>query len=227
MKRVAIALFVLFQLAAALVVAGPALAQAVPVTDLIEERAVAELGATLPAKAKLDIRMDEGMIKKGNFVQEFWIDPDSGQFIANVVTDSGVPQRVWGLAMVTLTVPVPNRRIVPDEIVRAQDVSLVEMPMQRVGSYAINEYDQLVGQQVRRMLVTGRPVPRNSVMPPRIISRGEKVKIRLTHGGLQLTAKGRALDDAHKGQELRVVNLSSNKALSTIAMAAGVVEVVQ
>ena len=31
----------------------------------------------------------------------------------------------------------------------------------------------------------------------------------------------------HKGQELRVVNLSSNKALSTIAMAAGVVEVVQ
>ena len=227
MKRVAIALFVLFQLAAALVVAGPALAQAVPVTDLIEERAVAELGATLPAKAKLDIRMAEGMIKKGNFVQEFWIDPDSGQFIANVVTDSGVPQRVWGLAMVILTVPVPNRRIVPDEIVRAQDVSLVEMPMQRVGSYAINEYDQLVGQQVRRMLVTGRPVPRNSVMPPRIISRGEKVKIRLTHGGLQLTAKGRALDDAHKGQELRVVNLSSNKALSTIAMAAGVVEVVQ
>ena len=132
MKRVAIALFVLFQLAAALVVAGPVLAQAVPVTDLIEERAVAELGATLPAKAKLDIRMAEGMIKKGNFVQEFWIDPDSGQFIANVVTDSGVPQRVWGLAMVTLTVPVPNRRIVPDEIVRAQDVSLVEMPMQRV-----------------------------------------------------------------------------------------------
>ena len=44
MKRVAIALFVLFQLAAALVVAGPVLAQAVPVTDLIEERAVAELG---------------------------------------------------------------------------------------------------------------------------------------------------------------------------------------
>ena len=84
MKRVAIALFVLFQLAAALVVAGPVLAQAVPVTDLIEERAVAELGATLPAKAKLDIRMAEGMIKKGNFVQEFWIDPDSGQFIANV-----------------------------------------------------------------------------------------------------------------------------------------------
>ena len=62
---------------------------------------------------------------------------------------------------------------------------------------------------------------------PRIINRGEKVKIRLNHGGLQLTAKGRALDDASKGQELRVVNLSSNKALSTIATAAGVVEVIQ
>ena len=131
MKRVAIALFVLFQLAV-FMVPGPAAAQPVPVTDLIEERAVGELGATLPAKAKLEIRMAEGLIQEGNFVQEFWIDPDSGQFIANIVTDSGVPQRVWGLAMVTLTIPVPNRRIVPDEIVRAQDVSLVEMPMQRV-----------------------------------------------------------------------------------------------
>ena len=101
------------------------------------------------------------------------------------------------------------------------------MPLQRIGTYAIENFQDLVGQQVRRMLVAGRPVPRNSVMPPRIINRGEKVKIRLNHGGLQLTAKGRALDDASKGQELRVVNLSSNKALSTIATAAGVVEVIQ
>jgi len=61
------------------------------------------------------------------------------------------------------------------------------------------------------MLVTGpRPVPRNSVMPPRIIKpRAEKLKIRLTHWRAAMTAKGTRLDDAQQGgRKLRVVNLS-------------------
>ena len=77
------------------------------------------------------------------------------------------------------------------------------------------------------MLVAGRPVPRQSVMAPLIIARGEKVKIVLRYGGLSLTANGRAMEDAHKGQPLRVVNLSSNKAISAVATGAGIVEVDQ
>ena len=227
MMRIRAALVMVLQLVAVGFFASSVAAQSVSVPELIEERAIAELGATLPADAQIDIRMAKGMIERGNFIQEFWMDADTGQFIANVATEDNLTQRVWGIAMVTLSVPVPTRRIAPDEIVRSEGVALVAMPLQRIGTYAIENFQDLVGQQVRRMLVAGRPVPRNSVMPPRIINRGEKVKIRLNHGGLQLTAKGRALDDASKGQELRVVNLSSNKALSTIATAAGVVEVIQ
>jgi flagella basal body P-ring formation protein FlgA len=70
-------------------------------------------------------------------------------------------------------------------------------------------------------------VPRQSVVPPVIINRGQKVKIMLNYGGLQLTATGRAMADAHAGQELRVVNLSSNKAIFAVATLPGVVEVEQ
>jgi flagella basal body P-ring formation protein FlgA len=77
------------------------------------------------------------------------------------------------------------------------------------------------------MLVAGRPIPRQSVIPPKIITRGQKVKILLNQGGLELSARGRAMSDAHLGQVLRVVNLSSNKAISAVATAAGVVKVDQ
>ena len=214
-------------MAALLLFAQPVWASTAMVTDLIEERALAELGRVMPENGRIDIRMADGAIREGEFIQEFWIDPDSGQFIANVVTEYGETQRVWGLAVMTIEVPVPARRMLHDEIVQVSDLTMVEMPMQRLGAFAIHSADDLVGQQVRRMLVAGRPVPRQSVIPPVIISRGEKVKISLNYGGLQLTANGRAMADAHQGQEIRVVNLSSNKAISAVATGPGLVEVDQ
>ena len=205
----------------------PAWASEIKVVDLVEERALAELGRVIPSNGRIDIRMAEGTISEGEFIKEFWIDPDTGQFIANVVTEFGETHRVWGIAVMTIEVPVPLHRMLPEEIVKASDLVMLELPMQRVGTFAIDSVDALVGQQVRRMLIAGRPVPRQSVIPPVIINRGQKVKILLSYGGLQLTAVGRAMTDAHAGQELRVVNLSSNKAVSAVATIPGVVEVSQ
>ena len=196
-----------------------------PVTELIEERAAAEMGRAIPANGRIDVRLAKGVIDEGEFIQEFWMDQQTGQFIANVVTEYGETQRVWGVAVMTVEVPVPARRIMPEEIVQPGDLTLVELPLQRLGRFAVFDADELVGKQVRRMLVAGRPVPRQSVIPPIIITRGEKVKIMLDYGGLQLSARGRAMSDAHAGQELRVVNLSSNKSISAIATADGIVKV--
>ena len=205
----------------------PVLGNVAKVTELVEERAMAELDQLLPSNGRIDIRLAEGVVTEGQFIQEFWMDQDTGQFIANVVTEYGETQRVWGLAIMTVSVPVPTRRMLPDEIVSRQDISLIDLPMQRLGAFAIHDEEKLVGQQVRRMLVAGRPVPRQSVIPPRIIERGDKVKIVLKHGALSLTANGRAMADAHEGQAIKVVNLSSNKSIEAIATAEGVVEVWQ
>lgn len=219
--------FPMMILASLFLIGVPASASAIKVVDLIEERALSELDQQLPVNGRIDIRMAEGAIHQGEFIKEFWIDSDSGQFIANIVTAYGETHRVWGIAVITIQVPVPSRRIMPEEIVTSADLTMVEMPMQRVGNFAISAADGLVGKQVRRMLVAGRPVPRQSVIPPIIVNRGDKVKILLTYGGLQLTASGRAMADAHAGQEIRVVNLSSNKAISAVATTHGIVEVTQ
>ncbi|SFE86261.1 flagella basal body P-ring formation protein FlgA [Sulfitobacter brevis] len=220
-------LMILQGLAAAVMLALPAAAAVEKVTDLVHERAVAELAETLPDNGRIEINLAEGVVTEGAFIQEFWMDPNSGQFIANVVSEFGEVDRVWGLAVMTVEVPVPSRRLLPDEIVQAADLHMVALPLQRLGAFAINDPADLVGQQVRRMLVAGRPVPRQSVIAPLVIVRGEKIKIVLRHGGLALSATGRAMEDAHKGQILRVVNLSSNKTISAVATGAGIVEVDQ
>ncbi|WP_372884243.1 flagellar basal body P-ring formation chaperone FlgA [Shimia sp.] len=202
-------------------------AAAVPVTELVAERAGQEFGAALPASGYFDVRLSGDGIRDGHYIQEFWIDDRSGKFIANVVTEAGDTHRVWGVATLTVPVPIPVLRKLPEEIVTEADVQIVAMPWARLGAFAITDAKDLIGMQVRRMLVPGRPVPRQSVIPPIVIARGDRVTIELTYGALRLEAKGRAVNDAHLGQEVRVVNLSSKKTITATAKASGLVEVYQ
>lgn len=197
---------------------------AAEITDLVAERAEQEFGPAMPANGHINVRLADGLPTEGELIREFWIDQDTGQFIANVVTPRGDIRRVYGLAVLTVPIPVPNRRVMPDEILGENDVELIEMPWARVHAFAITETDGLAGMQVKRMLSPGRPVHRQSVIPPIIISRGERVTIELKHGPLQLSAVGKAIGDAHLGQEVRVVNLASNKTIVAVARADGVVE---
>lgn len=199
-------------------------AQAASVSELVAERSEQEYGTILPQNGTFDIRIAEGAPEEGEFIQEFWIDQNTGQFIANLVTPSGNIRRIQGLAILNVPVPVVTRRIQPDEIVASNDIQMIDMPWARVHAFAITDYDKLNGMQVRRMLVPGRPIHAQSVIPPIVVSRGERVTIELQYGPLQLTAKGKAISDAHLGQELRVVNLASNKTITAVARADGIVE---
>ena len=199
-------------------------AMAADIVSLVSERAAQEFGAAMPERGFFNIRLAEGVPREGSFIREFWIDRDTGQFIANVITDLGEVRRVWGVATLTQPVPVPVRRLMPDDIVRAEDIEMVDLPWARVNAYAVTEAKALVGMQVRRMLSPGRPVQVQSVQPPIIISRGERVTIQLSYGTLELSAEGKAISDAHLGQEVRVVNLSSNKTIVGVARADGLVE---
>jgi flagella basal body P-ring formation protein FlgA len=211
----------------ALFLAGAMPAVATDAVALVAERAAEEYGAELPPKGEFSVTLARGQAESGAFLREFWLDQRTGQFIANLVTDLGDVERISGAAILTVAVPVPTRRMLPDEIISDHDIALVEMPWERLGVFALSDPAQVVGMQVRRMLVAGRPVPRQSIIPPNVIIRGEKVTIELNRGGLRLMATGRATTDGHLGQEVRVVNLSSNKIINAIARGNGVVEAMQ
>ncbi len=130
-----------------------------------------------------------------------------------------------GWQLWSLSVPVPVRRLMPGDIVGDTDLRPIDLPSSRIGAFTITDPSELVGMQVRSLLTEGRAVMAQAVMQPLVVGRGSLVSIRYSDGALELSAPGRALGDAHRGQEVRIVNLVSNTAVVAIAIADGIVEV--
>ena len=212
-------------LAALLAWASPALCDRLDV--LIEERARTDYGDALPDTGVFDITVKDSLSVDVVTLAEFWMDPQTGRFLANAVLSTGDVQRIGGLALVTVPVPVPARRLLPEEIVTETDLAVAYLPMGRVGNYVVTDPQQVVGKQVRRMLSSGRPIQSQSIIEPLVIDRGDRVDIFFNDGLLALTSPGRALSDAHMGQEVRIVNLVSNKTVTAVATANGTVEVLR
>jgi flagellar basal body P-ring formation protein FlgA len=198
---------------------------AAPLVELIEEKARDSAGPALPPQARFEITLQSGAPTEAVLISAWWIDPATGRFIANVVTDAGLVHRITGMATQMVAVPVPLRRLMPGEIVSPTDLGQIDLPAARLGAFAIIDPEKLVGMQVRSLLTEGRPVMVQAVMPPLVIGRGSLVTIRFSDGALELSAPGRALGDAHLGQDIRVVNLVSNTAVVGTAIENGIVEV--
>lgn len=206
-------------------VAVPTDGRAAPLATLIEEKARDSAGPAMPPQGRFDISIQSGAPQEALLISAWWIDPATGRFIANAVTDTGRVHRINGMATLIVPVPVPVRRLMPGDIVGATDLGIVDIPASRIGAFVIIDPTQLIGMQVRSLLTEGRPVMVQAVMQPLVIGRGSLVTIRYSDGALELSAPGRALGDAHRGQEVRIVNLVSNTAVMGIATADGIVEV--
>jgi flagellar basal body P-ring formation protein FlgA len=200
-------------------------AQAESLSTLLEERVMAEIGHQIPAQAEIDIRVLNSMRTEALLVSQFWYDPASQRYVADITTDDGDAERIQGVAMVTVPTPVPVRRLMAGEVISEADLQTVSLPYTQVAAFAILNGERLVGMEASRMLAQGRPVPEQSIRAPLVIDRGDKVEIRYRNGTMSLTAPGKALASASKDQDVRVVNLVSNKTVVGRASQEGIVEI--
>lgn len=204
----------------------PLAAQSESLEALVEERARAQL-SDRPVDASSWRITSHPEVGEVALLARFWIDPRTGQFLADALLETGETERVSGVALAVASVPMPVRRLMPNEVVTDADLADVEIPLARLPNFAVTDRADLVGQEVRRMLAEGRPVMAQSVMAPRAVTRGQRVTISLREDGLMLSAPGRALGDAARGEIVKVVNLATNASVSGTAAASGVVEVVR
>ncbi|MHA6345239.1 flagellar basal body P-ring formation chaperone FlgA [Roseivivax sp. CAU 1761] len=219
-RRIAPAL----RLAAALSAAAAG-AAAEPVTQLVEDKAREDFGARFPDRGEIRVALTHAPVEDAMLLSAFWIDEETGQFIANALTETGETHRLTGYAVVRVPVAVPVRQMMPGEIVQEADLQIVDLPQGRLGSFTVPDAEKLVGMEVRSLLAKGRPVMAQAIQEPLVISRGQAVTIRYDDGRLALTAPGRALRDAHAGQEVKVVNVVSNQTVIGRAAADGTIEV--
>jgi flagellar basal body P-ring formation protein FlgA len=200
-------------------------AQAGDLSQLVEERVLSQVGHQLPVAAKVDVRILNSDRTDALLISDFWYDPASAQYLANITTEEGEVERIAGLALITIPTPVPVRRMSAGEIISEADLQVVDLPHSQVAAFALLDDEKLLGMEVSRVLAQGRPVMEQSVRPPLIIDRGDKVEIRYRNGPMSLSAPGKALNDASKDEELRVVNLISNKTVIALALEEGIVEI--
>ncbi len=209
--------------AAALIAASPAIAA--PTARLAEDRVLREFGAELPEGAQIEIALRSDVPDVADFIADFRMDRHTGRFLGLFVAADGTTFRGMGVATISVSVAVPARKLMPGEVIALSDLETVSVPLADMGAFAIGAADALVGKEVRRVLRKGRPVMQQSVATPFAVERGDQVTILLSDGGLQLSAPGRALADAHVDEPVRVVNLSSSKTISALVTGEGRVEV--
>nr|WP_314463935.1 flagellar basal body P-ring formation chaperone FlgA [uncultured Novosphingobium sp.] len=84
---------------------------------------------------------------------------------------------------------------------------------------------EAAGQEAVRRLNAGAPVRSTDLTPPRLVRRGEAVTISLVSGNLKISSPGRALSDGTRGEQVRVLNLATNRTLDAVAEGSGDVRI--
>ncbi len=122
--------------------------------------------------------------------------------------------------VITASGELPRRHIIT-----AADLNTSKKDIYRLrGGYSVEESD-LIGQQIVRPIRAGTVIYQNQLELPVIIQKGDKVTIVTKRGALSVINQGIALQDAIKGERIRVKNDESNRTIQGEAVSIGRVEV--
>ncbi len=115
-----------------------------------------------------------------------------------------------------IMVPVLKENIQNGHVIGSEDLDYIEVEEANFLNGTIVDDQALIGMTPRRFGVAGRPLRSGDLMAPKIVSRGDLVTMILDDGVLNLTAKGKALENGSKGDTIRVVNTSSNVTIQAV-----------
>jgi len=149
-------------------------------------------------------------------------DARAGLFRAEIAPWPGAaPERVGGRVQPVSDVPVLTRAVARGDVITDDMVRWERLAAGQVRPDTLMSADALVGQEARRTLRADTPLRALDLQAPVLINRGDTVQLVYKAGGLVLTARARALDNASEGQTARFLNLQSNRTIDAIAEAPG------
>jgi len=190
--------------------AGVTTTNAVPNVEAALTAALeADLNAVIPAGARLSVALTVPVPGPVSGIRNIVRDPRSG-IVQAFATSNGHTVELRARTDIVIDIPVPNRRILPGEVIEQQDLAEVTVPYDRLTDNVITDPGTIVGMAGRRPLYPGRPIQSSSVGAPVVVQRNRPVKLIFNDGMLSLTAKGRALQDGGVGDLVRVMNVSSS-----------------
>jgi flagellar basal body P-ring formation protein FlgA len=131
---------------------------------------------------------------------------------------------IAGRVVTELEVPVLARSLQRDEVISARDLAWQRITLSSATQQVLTRAEDIIGKAPRTAVRAGQLLRPADLIAPAIIKRGTLVTLLYQSGRLQLTAKGRALNDAAAGESVRVANASSARTVEGIALNDGTVQ---
>ncbi|MCB9988737.1 MAG: flagellar basal body P-ring formation protein FlgA [Rhodospirillales bacterium] len=110
-----------------------------------------------------------------------------------------------------VSVPVLKNVMRQDDIIGQADITWLDVREKDLQHDVLLNEDDLLGMTPRRMALSGQPLRAGELIHPEVVERGAKITLVYKEGPLNLTARGKAMQNGAVGDLIRVVNLASNR----------------
>lgn len=156
----------------------------------------------------------------------------SGQSIqrnlsVNVACKGAVPWSLYVKASLELEKPIliTQRSLTKGERLTNSDLIFSKRDIFALRNGYVVDLEDAIGKRLKRSLGSGEIVYQFQLVEPKVIKRGDVVRVQLQRGNLNVVSSAIALSDAKKGQTLRVKNSKTSKIILVKATSEGEVKV--
>ncbi len=118
---------------------------------------------------------------------------------------------------------VATHNLVPGDLLRNDDIQA--QPLTVAAPDALPASRQLIGLEVKRRIYQGRPIAARDVGAPLAVKANMPVEVHWQSGSLTLVMQGNAMDPGAIGEQVRVLNPTTSRAVRGTVVADGIVEV--
>jgi flagella basal body P-ring formation protein FlgA len=147
-------------------------------------------------------------------VSQLDYDANTGRFTASLTitgdTMNAMSTRISGKVEPMVTAMVSVTRLLPETILRAEDVKTARIRASRMPEQAAQTVDQIAGMALRRPIAAGQPLRLSDLMRPPLVQRGAIVRMEFSAQDLSVSAQATAIDDGAEGDRIRVQNTNSH-----------------
>ena len=115
-----------------------------------------------------------------------------------------------------IQVPILKRSLRAGDIIGNTDIDHIAVKSRSLNHDVLLDEQKVIGKTPRRIVHAGKPIKAQDVSLPQLVERGDIVTIIFSHGGVRLTARGKAMQNGAQGDIIRVVNTVSNRSLDAL-----------
>ncbi|MEZ5690833.1 MAG: flagellar basal body P-ring formation chaperone FlgA [Rickettsiales bacterium] len=138
--------------------------------------------------------------------------------------DSAMP--IAGRYMIMSKMPVLKKSVRGGQLINKYDIEFKSFPQKRINSNSITDIADIIGKTPIRSISAGRPIRKNEISRPALISKNSLVNIRYKTANMEIIATGEALTEGAKNDTIEVRNSSSKKTMRAVVVSSNLVDVI-